>query len=125
MFIGELSKEDERIISEIMYNHSCFTVVQNEIHFIVNNEQHIIVVGYQRKPLNRIFYDGAERETILKPCVIINLDGMKISIFRYGYMYLNITIGNLDTSHILLIKNEIAHEFYNFIVNKINGKTNY
>ncbi|MFZ5354106.1 MAG: hypothetical protein ACOZCL_15485 [Bacillota bacterium] len=116
MFWGNLSKDDELILEKIMQYTDGFEIVNNEIHFDAGNGHHVVAVSYQKKPKDRLFYEDKEQSDIIKRCILIDLNGMKVPIFKYGEIFTNVCFSNSDIVHPVYIKNNIAKEFYEYII---------
>ncbi len=115
MFWGQLTYDDERVMLNIIESTTECIVANNEIYFTLDGEQHVVCVSYMKKPKDRMLLDDSSQELIAKPCILINLNSMKVPIFKNGIIYADIFLPETNIKHTILIKNKTASDFYNFV----------
>lgn len=120
MFLGQLSLDDEYILMDIIQNHQDIQVTENHIQFDMGEKQETVSIAYQHKPCDRYFYEDLERAPVIKRCLLVELSGMKLPIFKNGEIYMDICFSNTDIKHKVYIKNPAAKQFYDYVIDIFN-----
>ena len=115
MLIGQLDDTFEHILDNIMLNAAGVSVIDREERCVLEEIAYAAIVTYMRKPLEKTSCDARSQSLIVTQCVIIEIDGVKLPIFRSGEIFLSICMDATGITHPIRIRSMTAKRFFHFI----------
>ena len=117
MNYGYLTPEKENFIISIMSNNEKIELIDGKLFFTMPGvERPTVIITCLPKPLNIGNYEDKNESTIMKKCVILEIRGEVLPIFKGGDIFINTIPNGSDIPRKTHLKSDVAAVFFTYAV---------
>ena len=117
MNYGYLSPEKENLFILIMSNNEKIELIDGKLFFTIpGGERHTVVITSLPKPLKIGNYEDKNESTIMKKCVMLEIHGEVLPIFKGGDIFINTIPNGSDIPRKTHLKSDVAAAFFTYAI---------